>query len=224
MYLCVKSASGLWLYSTLFLLTLSFCISVMQLIIPGLKTAHCLWGSLSLLCVSLFLPLSLSLSLSHSSLLLLFPSPANWRQPHCQFHARVVSSAAEIIHCKIDLNNRKVEQQGKAGEWNCESLLPFWTCFMTEKELGCIAYRECQQLESWYRHFYGLFSHKYCMFSVQLYSRFKVLFSLEFTVDSWVILTTKGAKRCFKWRLNCWQMWWITVCTGWCVSDAVYTL
>ncbi len=109
---------------------------------------------LSLSSVSLSLPTSLTVSLSCSLSLSLslfsfispppLLTPANWRQPHCQFHGRVVSSAAEIIHCKIDLNNRKVERQGKAWEWNWESLLPFWTCFITEKELGCIAYRECQ--------------------------------------------------------------------------------
>lgn len=82
--------------------------------------------------------LSLSLSPSRSSLL----SPTNWRQPHCQFHARVVSIAAEITHCKIDLNNCKVERQGKAGEWNRESLLPFATRFIAKKELSCIAYSD----------------------------------------------------------------------------------
>ena len=136
MYLCMKSASGLRLHSTLFLLTLSFCVSVMQLIIPGLKTAQRLWLS------------TRSLSLISCPPLL---SPANWRQPRCQFHGRVASSAAEIIHCKIDLNNRKVERHGKAGEWNWESLLPFWTCLIVEEELGCAAYRECQLLNSWYR-------------------------------------------------------------------------
>ena len=89
---------------------------------------------------------SVCLSLS-SSLSFISPPPpppllshANWRQPRCQFHARLVSSAAEIIHCKIDLNNRKVERQGKAGEWNWESLLPFWTRFITEKgiEVHCL--------------------------------------------------------------------------------------
>lgn len=75
MYLCVKTASGLWLYSTLFLLTLSFCICVMQLIIPGLKTAHCLWGSLSFLCVSLSLSTSIAVSLSLSFIHLSSSSP-----------------------------------------------------------------------------------------------------------------------------------------------------
>lgn len=41
-------------------LTLSFCISVMQLIIPGLKSAQCLWGSRSLLSLSLSLSVFLS--------------------------------------------------------------------------------------------------------------------------------------------------------------------
>lgn len=66
--------------------------------------------------------------------LFFFLPPANWRQPRCQFHARVVSSAAEIIHCKIDLNNCKVERRGKAAEWNWKSLLPFSpTGFIPEK-------------------------------------------------------------------------------------------
>lgn len=92
------------------------CTSVMQLIIPGFKNQHSSCGALYLFSIaSSFLPLSLSLSL-------VLCSQANRRQPHCQFHARVVSSAAEISHCKIDLNNRKVEQQGEAGGWNRESL------------------------------------------------------------------------------------------------------
>lgn len=59
MYLC--DASGLWLYSTSILSTISFCTCEMQLIIPGLKTAYCLWA----LCLPL--PLSLSLSFIHFS-------------------------------------------------------------------------------------------------------------------------------------------------------------
>lgn len=71
------------------------------------------WFKISTVPVGLSIS-SVSLSLS----VFLSPplSPTNWRQPHCQFHARVVSSAAEIIHCKIDPNNHKVERQGKAGE------------------------------------------------------------------------------------------------------------
>lgn len=92
------------------------------------------------------LPLSPSLTLSLIHLSSSSSSPANWRQPRCQFHARVVSSAAEIIHCKIDLNNRKVERQGKAAEWNWESLLPFWTSFLTREELGGC----CLQGRPWY--------------------------------------------------------------------------
>lgn len=67
-------------------------------------------------------------------------STTNGRQPRCQFHARVVSSAAEIIYCKIDLNNHKVERRGKATEWNCESLLPFSVRSIAEEGLWCIAY------------------------------------------------------------------------------------
>lgn len=91
----------------------------MQLIIPDLKSAQFLWGSLFLLHRALFFYLAISL---------LFSAPqTNRRQPQCQFHARVVSSAAEIIHCKIDLNNRKVEQQGKAGGMKQgESVSFFW--------------------------------------------------------------------------------------------------
>lgn len=56
-----------------------------------------------------------SMAFSFLALPLVLCSQANRRQPHCQFHARVVSSTAEIIHCKIDLNNRKVEQRGESG-------------------------------------------------------------------------------------------------------------
>lgn len=112
-------------------------------------------------------------------------STTNGRQPRCQFHARVVSSAAEIIYCKIDLNNHKVERRGKATEWNCESLLPFSVRSIAEEEFWCIAYSgdieffniavesknivySCAELQYFYP--WGIFTTKHagiCMFCTE---------------------------------------------------------
>lgn len=99
-------------------LTLLYVVPFDPLFLYFCDAADYSWFKISTVPVGLSIS-SVSLSLS---VFLSFPppthtlSPTNWRQPHCQFHARVVSSAAEIIHCKIDLNNHKVERQGKAGE------------------------------------------------------------------------------------------------------------